>query len=254
MVTPGSDSVPGSLPDPASERAWHDDAEGDPWDDGALSPAADAAGRAADGGAVDRVPGVELLTRFDSIVVAGGRSSRLGGTPKAGLRRGETTLLAHTVAAVHPFGTVTVVGPEDQPLPEDVLRTREDPPFSGPAAAIAAGAARLSPVAARAAWTAVLACDMPSVDRALPALRAEAARAASSSPDGLIAVSAEGRRENLAVLVRTEALDRALAAVPTTDASVRSVWRHLDLTETPVPQDSTADVDTWDDVHRLDLH
>lgn len=194
-----------------------------------------------------------LLARFDSIVLAGGRSSRLGGTPKAGLRRGGTTLLAHTVASVRPFGIVTAVGPEDPQLPRDVLRSREDPPFSGPAAAIAAGAARLSTVAGRAAWTAVLACDMPSVDRALPALRADATRAASST-DGLIAVSTEGRRENLAVLVRTGALTRALHAAPTTDASVRSVWRHLDLTEVPVPEGSTADADTWDDVHRLDLH
>ena len=240
MVTPGSGSVPGSLPDPASDRAWHDAADAGTGDDGAA----------------DSAPGVEILTRFDSIVVAGGRSSRLGGTPKARLPLRGSTLLAHTVESVRPFGTVVVVGPEDQPLPEDVLRTREDPPFSGPAAAIAAGAASLSPVAARAAWTAVLACDMPFVDRALPALRAKAARAASStsSSDGMIAVSAEGRRENLAVLVRTEALDRALDAAPTTDAPVRSVWRHLDLTETPVPEDSTADVDTWDDVHRLDLH
>lgn len=253
MVTPGSGSVPGSLPDPASGRAWHDAAVGDPWDGGALAPASDAASGAADDRAVGRAPDAQLRTRFDSIVVAGGRSTRLGGTPKAGLRRGETTLLAHTVAAVRPFGTVSVVGPEDQQLPEDVLRTREDPPFSGPAAAIAAGALSLSTVPGRAAWTAVLACDMPSVDRALPALRAEAAGAASSA-DGVIAVSAEGRRENLAVLVRTEALDRALDAAPTTDAPVRSVWRHLDLTETPVPEDSTADVDTWDDVHRLDLH
>ncbi|CAL8896427.1 molybdenum cofactor guanylyltransferase [Kocuria varians] len=214
-------------------------------------------------------PGEPGLTGFDTVVVAGGRSSRLGGTPKAGLPLGGSTLLAHTVAAARPFGTVVVVGPEDQELPADVLRTREDPPFSGPAAAIAAGTVALRGLPVRRAWTAVLACDMPAVDRALPTLveaaaRAEeAARAASSSSssspassevDGVVAVSTEGRREHLAVLLRTGALERALEAAPTTDASVRSVWRHLRWRETPVPEGSTADVDTWDDVRRLDLY
>ena len=84
MVTPGSGSVPGSLPDPASERAWHDAADAGTGDDGVA----------------DSAPGVEILTRFDSIVVAGGRSSRLGGTPKARLPLRSSTLLAHTVESL----------------------------------------------------------------------------------------------------------------------------------------------------------
>ncbi|RKQ33735.1 molybdenum cofactor guanylyltransferase [Kocuria tytonis] len=191
--------------------------------------------------------------RFDTVIVAGGHSSRLGGTPKAQLPVAGSTLLARTVEAVLPFGTVVVVGPEDPTLPARVLHTREDPPFSGPAAGVAAGVVALAPVADRRDWTAVLACDMPGVDRALPVLLAAAGRAASDV-DGVIATSREGRRENLAVLVRTGALTRVLAEVPTADASVRSVWRRLRLQETPVPEDSTADVDTWEDVRRLDLY
>ncbi|MDO4919865.1 molybdenum cofactor guanylyltransferase [Kocuria sp.] len=190
--------------------------------------------------------------RVDTVVVAGGHSSRLGGTPKAQLPLAGTTLLSHTVAAVRGLGTVVVVGPPDPTLPADVLTTWEDPPFSGPAAGVAAGVVALSRVAARAAWTAVLACDMPRVDRALPALLAAAAGAASDV-DGVMAVSAQGRRENLAVVVRTAALDRVLAEVPTVDASVRSVWRHLRWEEVTVPGGSTADVDTWEDARRLEL-
>ena len=188
----------------------------------------------------------------DTVVVAGGRSSRLGGTPKAQLPVAGGTLLSRTVAAALPLGTVVVVGPEDPTLPPEVLAAREDPPFSGPAAAVAAGVVALRDLPGRAPWTAVLACDMPRVDRALPVLLAGAGRAASDV-DGVMALSREGRRENLAVVVRTAALERVLARVPTADASVRSVWRHLRWDEVTVPGGSTADVDTWEDVHRLEL-
>ena len=190
---------------------------------------------------------------FDSVVLAGGRSSRLGGAPKAQLPVGGSTLLARTVAAVLPYGAVVVVGPQHQELPSSVLRTREDPPFAGPAAGTAAGVVALGEAAGRHAWTAVLACDMPGVDRAVTALRAAAGHAAAEV-DGVMAVSGEGRRENLAVLVRTAALRATLQRVPTADASLKSVWRHLRLVEAPVPAGSTADVDTWEDVHRLDSY
>ena len=81
-------------------------------------------------------PNASLQLPFDTVVVAGGRSSRLGGAPKAQLSFEGSTLVAHTVAAVRLFGAVVVVGPEDPRLPPDVLRAREDPPFSGPAAAV----------------------------------------------------------------------------------------------------------------------
>lgn len=191
--------------------------------------------------------------RFDTVVVAGGRSSRLGGTPKALLPVAGSTLLARTVDAALPFGTVVVVGPEDLPLPLYVLRAREDPPFSGPAAAVAAGVVALAATPERLPWIAVLACDMPDVHRALAQLRVAAGRAASDVA-GLIAVTGEGRRENLVVLARTDDLARALEAAPTENASLRSVWRRLGPQEVTVPAGSTADVDTWEDVHRLDSY
>lgn len=189
----------------------------------------------------------------DTVVVAGGRSSRLGGTPKAQLPVAGGTLLSRTVAAALPLGAVVVVGPEDPTLPPKVLSTREDPPFSGPAAAMAAGVVVLRELPGRAPWTAVLACDMPGVERALAQLRAAAGRAASDV-DGVMALGEDGRRENLAVVVRTAALERVLSQVPTADASMRSVWRHLRWDEVTVPAGSTADVDTWEDVRRLDSY
>ena len=190
--------------------------------------------------------------RCDNIVVAGGRSSRLGGRPKARLRRGPLSLVETTVRAVRGAGGVVVVGPPDLPLPEGTLRTREDPPFSGPAAAIAAGLGVLTGPG-RAEWTGVWACDMPGIAEAAGALFA-AARRLPGTADGVIAVAADGHRENLAVVVRTGALERLFGRGSATDRSVRSFWEHLALTPVTVPADSTRDVDTWEDVSRFDLH
>lgn len=118
---------------------------------------------------------------------------------------------------------------------------------------MAAGVVALAATPERFPWTAVLACDMPDVHRALAQLRAAAGRAASDVA-GLIAVTGEGRRENLVVLARTDALSGALEAAPTENASLRSVWRRLGPQEVTVPPGSTSDVDTWEDVHRLDSY
>lgn len=193
------------------------------------------------------------MLRFDSVIVAGGRSSRLGGTPKAGLRRGAERLLEITVRAVNEAGCAVVVGPDDLAVPPATLRTREDPPFSGPAAAIAAGLDHLARQPSRAAWTAVLACDMPDVAAAVQSL-ADAAANLPSDTQGLIATAPDGHRENLAVMIRTEPLTTVFSEYPSRDRSVRSFWKHLRLIEVAVPAGSTQDVDTWEDVTRFDLH
>ena len=103
---------------------------------------------------------------FDAIILAGGRSSRLGGVPKSGLVYDGATLLERSLRAAGAAGRTVVVGPDPGGLPGGVLTCREEPPFAGPAAAIAAGLAALaadhaSRHAAAAPYTLVLACDMP---------------------------------------------------------------------------------------------
>ncbi len=193
------------------------------------------------------------MLRFDSVIVAGGRSSRLGGTPKAELRRGTESLVEITVRSVNKAGSAVVVGPDDLTVPHNTLRTREDPPFSGPAAAIAAGLDLLGQQPDRAAWTAVLACDMPDVAGAVRAL-ADAAADLPPEAHGLIATAPDGHRENLAVMIRTDPLSNVFSEHPSRDSSVRSFWKHLRLIEVAVPEGSTQDVDTWEDVTRFDLH
>lgn len=71
-----------------------------------------------------------------AIVLGGGRSLRMG-ADKLALRLDGDTLLARTCAAAATVAErVVIAGPEQPGL--DVVFVREDPPFGGPAAGIAA--------------------------------------------------------------------------------------------------------------------
>lgn len=197
---------------------------------------------------------------FDAVILSGGRSSRLGGVPKASLIHDGATLLGRALQAVHGAVATAVVGPDPGELPEGVVSCREDPPYAGPAAAIAAGFSALAQDRSRgsrhrpaAPYTLVLACDMPRADAAVRALLAAAAEAAPA--DGLVAVSADGRRQPLVGLYGTVALQRLIvdAARRGTleNASVFALLARLEVREVSVPEGSTDDVDTWDDAAAL---
>lgn len=111
---------------------------------------------------------------FDALILAGGRSSRLGGVPKSQLMYDGATLLSRSLSAAAGARATVVVGPDPGELPAGVLTCREEPAFTGPAAAIAAGMAALERARGplRAAMTLILACDMPKADQAVAALRA----------------------------------------------------------------------------------
>jgi molybdopterin-guanine dinucleotide biosynthesis protein A len=177
----------------------------------------------------------------DSLILAGGRSSRLGHSDKQKLQIGGETLLQRSVDAVRQAGArhLVIVGDEGV---DDVPAVREDPAFGGPVAAIAAGL-RALPVDADVVL--VIACDMPGIARALSALLD------GFAADGAIAVD-RGRRQHLAIVVRTAALTSAISQLPTVvDASMRALLGTLDLVEVVVPEGSTDDIDTWDDAARF---
>jgi molybdopterin-guanine dinucleotide biosynthesis protein A len=189
---------------------------------------------------------------IDAIVLAGGRSRRLGEAPKAGLAYGPRTLLEHAVAAVSFARATVVVGEATVPIP-GVLTTREDPAFGGPAAAIAAGLQKLSHANSEPSdFTFVLACDMPAVASATAALRDALGGAVS---DGLIAVDTEQHPQPLAAVYRTTSL-AAATAVHSGNLEGLSVFRliaDLELMRMAVPPGSTDDVDTWDDAARFGI-
>ncbi len=202
---------------------------------------------------------------FDAIILAGGRSSRLGGVPKSGLVYDGATLLERSLRAAGAAGRTVVVGPDPGGLPGGVLTCREEPPFAGPAAAIAAGLAALaadhaSRHAAAAPYTLVLACDMPRSAGAVRALAEALATSGAGTPerdaaDGVMAVSADGRKQPLAGFYGTAVLQRSVADAASRDrlenASVFALLARLDVREVRVPPGSTDDVDTWDDASAL---
>jgi len=77
-------------------------------------------------------------TSYDALVLAGGRSRRMGGGDKTRLLVDDTSLLDRVLGALSPVAGVVVVGAE-RATSRVVTWTREEPPHSGPAAAVAAG-------------------------------------------------------------------------------------------------------------------
>ncbi|WP_231554488.1 molybdenum cofactor guanylyltransferase [Arthrobacter sp. L77] len=189
---------------------------------------------------------------FDAVILAGGRSSRLGGVPKAGLVVEGVTLLERTCAALAEARQMVVVGPEAdgwRGLPGTPSFVREEPAFAGPAAALVAGLRAGTGVRAR--WCAVVACDMPRVAELVDVLLAEAA-----DDDGASLVAVDGgRAQPLAALYRSDdlaaAVDAVLAAGTADNLSMRSLLASVRTRPVPVAPGTTHDVDTWADARVL---
>jgi len=196
-----------------------------------------------------RARGAEPSLPFDAVVLAGGRAERLG-TPKPGVVVGGRPLLEHALAATAGAGRTVVVGPDELADPARYTLTREEPPFGGPVAALAAGLAAL-PDDGRAPWVLVLACDVPRAAEAVPALLA-AARGRADRVRAVLAVR-DGREQWLVGLYERAALADALAALPAVHgASVRRLLAGLPALAVPDDDGATADVDTWEDAREQD--
>ncbi len=176
---------------------------------------------------------------MDAIVVAGGRSSRLG-RPKQDVVLGGSSLLERTIAAVGNDGTVVVVGPPRDDLPAVVLQAREQPSFGGPVAALAAGLAALDSRGV-SSEVLVLACDMPLVDRVVAELR-------RAGPAEAVLLRDRGRVQPLAARFDVEALRGAIAGVDVEGASMRSLVSAFTVTPLDVVPGLTDDIDTADDL------
>lgn len=234
----------------------------------------------------DKMPGSALPTEGSAdfscaaVVVAGGASRRLNHVPKASLSDGTSTLLDCALEAVAAASPRVVVGPESLPLPPEVLRTREDPPFSGPAAAIHAGLECIAAACERSQapmpeWCLILGVDTPRIAPAVQQLIASARgveqtcaeRAADFSPTDSEAPAgfeasegsessagfwgvAEGIYQPLVGIYRFEAI-RSVFSTGTTDASVRSFLRRLNPAAVQMSAADTADVDTWEQAQAL---
>jgi molybdopterin-guanine dinucleotide biosynthesis protein A len=182
---------------------------------------------------------------WDAIVLAGGRSRRLGGIDKPSLLVGGRSLLDTALAACTGARVTVVVGPQRATV-RDVRWTLESPPGSGPLAALAAGIAELG-TADASGVVVVLAADLPSVDAHVVSRLLAAAEA---GVDGAVVVDGTGQVQPLLAAYRRPALDRALRAVhDPRNRPVRGILDQLRLVEV-VDAGAAADIDTPDDLAR----
>jgi len=98
-----------------------------------------------------------------ALLVSGGKATRLGSITKTALTVGGVPLIKRALTAVRdvsPHCPAVVVG-DTEGLDDlgHVTHLRENPPFSGPAAAIAAGVEHVT-----TEFVAVLAADLPLID------------------------------------------------------------------------------------------
>ncbi|WP_417561790.1 molybdenum cofactor guanylyltransferase [Microbacterium sp.] len=204
-----------------------------------------------------------------AILLAGGRASRMGGIDKPGLQVDGVSLRDRAIDAVRRAGAdpIVVVGPRpvhgNTAAHSDttVQWVREDPPFTGPAAAIvaalavtAAHDAGTDPVdgGEDAEWTFVLACDLPRVDAAVRQL-VDDILLLPSDTDGACLADASSRPQWLTAVYRTAALRRAAASLPDAgrDQSMRVLVSDLAVAALPDRTDGARDIDTWEDYERF---
>ncbi|MDR2723566.1 MAG: NTP transferase domain-containing protein [Cellulomonadaceae bacterium] len=185
--------------------------------------------------------------RFDAIIVAGGRGSRLGGVDKAAVVIGDTTLLDRALAAVAGAAQVAVVGRDLR------CSVSEFPSDGGPVAGIAAGLSALNRDDAPAVVV-LLAVDIPDAASAVPLL-CEALRWADNDVDGAC-LTRDGHPQWLVSALRCDRLNRALNrlrddAGSMRNQSVRRLAGMLTLHLLPDTARASEDVDTWADHARI---
>ena len=180
---------------------------------------------------------------YDAVVLTGGRSSRLGGVPKSTLIVDGFSLLGRTCSALNEARRLVVVGGPAPDLPPRAELVREDPPFGGPAAAVSAAVVHL--MTDPAPWVLVLACDMPRISDALPALMRGAAETGASvlAHDG-------GRDQPLAALYRWADL-ATVEKQEVRNLSMRALLARVTWSPVEVPAGSTTDIDTWSDARQF---
>ncbi len=172
---------------------------------------------------------METLT----VVLAGGRSSRLGMPNKPALLIDGASIIDRVVAAAPP-GPMVVAGLADG-LTRAALVVREDPPFAGPVAGIASGVAAVPEEPTRVVL--LLAGDMPFLDQRF--LRQLVAHAPAMARDET------GRLQFLCAAWPESLLRARLDELgDVTNAPAKRLYDGLDVTVVDAPPGTMHDIDT----------
>ncbi|MCB0830751.1 MAG: NTP transferase domain-containing protein [Solirubrobacterales bacterium] len=177
-------------------------------------------------------------------MLAGGRGSRLGGIEKGEIRLGDRRLIDVVVDAALAAGCerALIAGGIGS---SRAVSIREDPPFGGPAAGLAAALPEV-----RSDWIMLLACDLPHAGL-LCHLLAGSFRHITAELDGLVALS-DSRIQWLAGIYRRSSIEKAVARqMDLNGASLRSLLGDLKLREVQDPERLAHDIDTPEDLKAL---
>jgi molybdopterin-guanine dinucleotide biosynthesis protein A len=178
------------------------------------------------------------LPAYDAIVLAGGRSRRMG-SDKTRLAVAGVPLLDRVLLAVAGAGRVVVVG-EERPTALPVRWTLEQPPGGGPAAGLGAGLTQVE-----AEHVAVLAADLPL----LSAQVVRALRLAAMGAQGAVLTDVHGVEQWACGVWRRPAL-RSVAARLAPGGSLRAALEPLAPARVTLAGVPWLDCDTPDDLDR----
>ncbi|MER7798133.1 molybdenum cofactor guanylyltransferase [Microbacterium sp. NPDC096154] len=183
-----------------------------------------------------------MMRHLRGIVLAGGRSSRMGGRHKPAIPVSGAPMVAHAVGALRAIGAEVIVVGSPEGVPDGVPVVQEDPPFGGPLSAVAAGLDHLA--TDRDALVILLGGDMPfTTPAALSALAEAAAGGAacaedeSGSPQPLCAAWNEA-------LLR----DRIAAVGDAVNRPLRILYDGFEPRRVALPRSVLRDIDTPDDL------
>ena len=181
-----------------------------------------------------------------ALLVSGGKATRLGGLTKTALTVDGVPLIKRALTAVRgvsPHCPAVVVG-DTEGLDDlgHVTHLREDPPFSGPAAAIATGVAHVT-----TEFVAVLAADLPRIDAHTIRVLVDAA----GEPDCAVAVDPAGRAQYLTAVWRTRALTEVVSTAEVAHRPARTLYDRCEWIPVHLEQATTADIDTFADAQRF---
>ncbi len=175
------------------------------------------------------------------MILAGGRGSRLGGREKGDIRISGERLIDLVNRAAREVGCQEVIIAGDI-TSDGAVTVREEPPFGGPAAGLAAALGEVT-----GDWVLLLACDLARAGQ-LGELISSAFDPTTAEGDGMVVVE-RGRRQWLSGLYRRSSVEKSLAGIErVSGTSLESLLGTLNLVEIDDPDGLSRDIDTPEDL------